>query len=113
MSLRLIRRLTHLKPSINSKLYLQLSSKFAIQKHIVQPLSHFCKFEICKPAVLKSCIIAEYPRRLNHQSTADMPEAKPFERLPQTLSPVNYNIRLKPNLKAFTFEGSEDIDIEV
>ncbi|CAG2189323.1 NPEPPS [Mytilus edulis] len=113
MSLRLIRRLTHLKPSINSKLYLQLSSKFAIQKHIVQPLSHFCKFEYCKPSVLKSCIIAEFPRRLNHQSTADMPEAKPFERLPQTLSPVNYNIRLKPNLKAFTFEGSEDIDIEV
>ena len=42
-----------------------------------------------------------------------MPEAKPFERLPKTITPVNYNIRLKPNLKAFTFEGSEDIDIEV
>lgn len=42
-----------------------------------------------------------------------MPEAKPFERLPKTITPVNYNIRLKPNLKAFTFEGSEDIDIEI
>ena len=42
-----------------------------------------------------------------------MPEAKAFERLPKIITPVNYNIRLKPNLKVFTFEGSEDIDIEV
>ena len=42
-----------------------------------------------------------------------MPEAKAFERLPKIITPVNYNIRLKPNLKVFTFEGSEDIDIEI
>jgi hypothetical protein len=46
--------------------------------------------------------------RLYHDLKAEMPEAKAFERLPKIITPVNYNIRLKPNLKVFTFEGSED-----
>ena len=42
-----------------------------------------------------------------------MPEKKPFERLPKDVVPTNYNIRLKPNLKTFTFDGYEQIDIQV
>ncbi|XP_041374476.1 puromycin-sensitive aminopeptidase-like [Gigantopelta aegis] len=42
-----------------------------------------------------------------------MPEKKPFERLPKDVIPTNYNIRLKPNLKTFTFDGYEEIDIQI
>ena len=42
-----------------------------------------------------------------------MPEKKAFERLPVDVVPSNYNICLKPNLKAFTFDGNETISVEV
>ena len=42
-----------------------------------------------------------------------MPEKKAFERLPVDVVPSNYNICLKPNLKAFTFDGNETISLEV
>lgn len=42
-----------------------------------------------------------------------MPDKKPFERLPKSVVPVNYNIRLKPNLTEFTFEGTEVVEVEV
>lgn len=40
-------------------------------------------------------------------------DKKPFERLPTHVVPVNYSIRLKPNLDAFTFEGYEEITVQV
>lgn len=42
-----------------------------------------------------------------------MPDKKPFQRLPNSIIPVNYNIRLKPNLTNFTFEGTEKIELDV
>ncbi|XP_064598635.1 puromycin-sensitive aminopeptidase-like isoform X2 [Liolophura sinensis] len=42
-----------------------------------------------------------------------MPEKKPFQRLPTDVVPVNYDIRLEPNLKTFVFKGSEKIDVQV
>lgn len=43
----------------------------------------------------------------------NMPEKKPFQRLPTDVVPVNYDIRLEPNLKTFVFRGSEKIDVQV
>ncbi|XP_077997476.1 puromycin-sensitive aminopeptidase-like [Glandiceps talaboti] len=40
-------------------------------------------------------------------------EKKPFERLPANVVPKHYNLTLQPNLKAFTFTGSEVISVEV
>ncbi|KAL8585740.1 hypothetical protein ACOMHN_056369 [Nucella lapillus] len=42
-----------------------------------------------------------------------MAEKKKFERLPKNVIPANYKLRLQPDLSAFTFAGSEDIDVEV
>lgn len=36
-----------------------------------------------------------------------------FQRLPADVTPINYDIELKPNLKSFTFAGSESISVEV
>ena len=38
---------------------------------------------------------------------------KEFKRLSKSVKPINYKITLKPDLDAFTFSGSEEIDIEV
>ncbi|KAF6202747.1 hypothetical protein GE061_003149 [Apolygus lucorum] len=43
----------------------------------------------------------------------EMPEKKQFERLPKNVAPVHYELFLKPNLKNATFEGRENIQIEV
>ncbi len=51
--------------------------------------------------------------RLYHQQPAIMPEKKPFERLPKKVVPVNYELRLQPDLKNFTFDGNEDITVKV
>lgn len=42
-----------------------------------------------------------------------MAEKKAFERLPKAAVPSNYAIRLKPDLDRLTFEGSEDIAVQV
>ncbi|KAK6166547.1 hypothetical protein SNE40_023207 [Patella caerulea] len=42
-----------------------------------------------------------------------MPEKKAFARLPGSVIPSNYNIKLKPNLQTFTFEGDETITVDV
>ena len=45
--------------------------------------------------------------------TFTMTAKKEFERLPTSVKPVNYNIRLHPDLEKFTFTGVEVIDVEV
>lgn len=40
-------------------------------------------------------------------------EKKPFERLPTDVVPVNYKVELRPDLKAFTFQGKLDITAKV
>ncbi|XP_076459324.1 puromycin-sensitive aminopeptidase-like isoform X2 [Babylonia areolata] len=46
-------------------------------------------------------------------SRKKMPEKKKFERLPKSVIPTNYKLRLHPDLTAFTFAGSEEIEVEV
>ncbi|XP_021928261.1 puromycin-sensitive aminopeptidase isoform X3 [Zootermopsis nevadensis] len=42
-----------------------------------------------------------------------MPVSKPFERLPKSVIPKHYNLKLKPDLKTFVFEGQETVKVEV
>ncbi len=45
----------------------------------------------------------------------DMAEegSQEFHRLPTTVKPTNYALTLTPDLKKFTFEGSQDVKLEV
>lgn len=45
--------------------------------------------------------------------TADASAKKPFHRLPANVVPKHYAITLKPDLKAFSFSGSQLVDIEI
>ena len=47
------------------------------------------------------------------QSQVEKSSDKPFERLPVDVLPRNYRLQLKPDLNAFTFQGSLDITVEV
>ncbi|XP_018320972.2 puromycin-sensitive aminopeptidase [Agrilus planipennis] len=47
------------------------------------------------------------------KETVEMPEVKPFERLPTTVVPKHYSLTLTPNLKTFKFDGDVTIQIEV
>ena len=38
---------------------------------------------------------------------------KPFEHLPNTVVPVNYDLLLKPDMVKFTFEGEQKITVDV
>ena len=40
-------------------------------------------------------------------------EATPFERLPSSVTPINYDLELKPSLSDFTFDGRVVIDVKV
>lgn len=42
-----------------------------------------------------------------------MATKKEFERLPKTVVPVNYKLKLQPDLQQFTFEGTVEIKVEV
>lgn len=45
--------------------------------------------------------------------TLTMPETKPFERLPSSVVPKHYNLKLQPDLKTFVFVGEVDIKVKV
>jgi hypothetical protein len=45
--------------------------------------------------------------------TLTMSESKPFERLPKSVVPKHYDLKLKPDLKTFIFEGQETVNVEV
>jgi len=40
-------------------------------------------------------------------------EKKPFQRLSTDVRPVNYNLKLRPYLTKFTFDGSQEIEVQV
>ena len=42
-----------------------------------------------------------------------MPAKKPFERLPKTVVPSNYKLKLEPDLEKFTFSGNVNITVSV
>lgn len=46
-------------------------------------------------------------------TSRSMSEKKPFERLPKDVVPENYVLELQPHLSNFTFDGKQEIAIEV
>ncbi|XP_072390827.1 puromycin-sensitive aminopeptidase [Diabrotica undecimpunctata] len=63
---------------------------------------------------LSSISYSNSKRRFSVQKTSkNMPEGKPFERLPQNVKPKHYRLSLVPDLAALTFQGNVSIEIEV
>ena len=50
---------------------------------------------------------------LNRSVIMSSEEKKPFERLPTDVVPVNYKVELRPDLKAWTFQGKLEITAKV
>nr|CAB3264421.1 puromycin-sensitive aminopeptidase-like [Phallusia mammillata] len=46
-------------------------------------------------------------------STSMAPEKKPFSRLPTNVTPLNYNLWLKPCLSSFVFDGKQAVKVKV
>ena len=46
-------------------------------------------------------------------SQGEEEKKKPFKRLPTSVVPSNYEIKLQPNLQDFKFKGSQIVDLEV
>ena len=63
--------------------------------------------------ICKSSFVSAVKRQENPVPFKFKMSGKPFERLPSKVLPVNYAVTLKPNIPAFTFEGSEDIQVKV
>lgn len=49
----------------------------------------------------------------NFRMCSTEPNKKPFERLPNSVVPINYDITIKPDLVKFVFSGHEKITIQV
>ncbi|XP_056647683.1 puromycin-sensitive aminopeptidase [Diorhabda sublineata] len=47
------------------------------------------------------------------KTSSNMPQGKPFERLPQNVKPKHYRLSLVPDLKTLLFRGSVSVEIEV
>ena len=63
---------------------------------------------------LSCCSVSLYPSSLvMAESQAEKTAEKPFKRLPVDVLPRNYRLELKPDLTAFTFQGTLEITTEV
>ncbi|XP_032800594.1 puromycin-sensitive aminopeptidase isoform X1 [Petromyzon marinus] len=67
---------------------------------------------VCRPLLVTNCAVSSNKRQVFH-SRCIMPEKRPFERLPMDVLPLNYALTLKPDVKDSTFEGREEILLEV
>lgn len=59
-----------------------------------------------------SCIHFTNRREMVLDASSDATPGK-FERLPPVAKPINYTLTLKPDLKNFTFDGEEIVQLEV
>ena len=72
------------------------------------PFSH-CLGRLSRVAILNIRRSTVLPRAYKMSTTAK----KPFQRLPINVLPVNYDVKLTPDLSKFSFDGSVNIDVHV
>ena len=49
----------------------------------------------------------------NSDPKTEFTNKKAFERLPKTIVPAHYNLRIQPHLKNATFDGQVEIHVQV
>lgn len=65
------------------------------------------------PTLRASRLLVRFNSVSSVSTLFSMPERRPFVRLPTDVYPVNYGLRLKPDLVDFTFEGKLEAAVEV
>lgn len=65
------------------------------------------------PTLRASRLLVRFKSVSSESTLFSMPERRPFVRLPTDVYPVNYGLRLKPDLIDFTFEGKLEAAVEV
>jgi aminopeptidase N len=53
------------------------------------------------------------PQKCGHSSNVEDPRKKSIVRLSMDVMPVNYDLTVEPDMKKFTFSGSEEITLDV
>lgn len=68
-----------------------------LKSHSLFTSAHYCNLDL----------------QLNVTNKRTMPEKKPFERLPSTVTPKRYKLFFKPDLQKFSFDGKETVLVTV
>lgn len=53
------------------------------------------------------------PLSMGKTEAGQIIEKKPFQRLPKTVTPLHYDLFLKPNLESFIFDGNVSVNVQV